>query len=160
MSLHRRHIRGNFARRAYTFIELLIVVLIISIVAAAGTPKFAESITRFRVEAIVQRITGDLKYARRTAQRTSNTVTMNFDVTNNKYTLSGVSNINRRDQAFEFSLADAHYGCVLVSATFGAGSSLTFNIYGQPNSSGTIVVRCGDLTQTITINTSGQVVSS
>lgn len=160
MSLHDQDARKNLPRRAYTFVELLIVVLIISILAAAGAPKFAQSISRFRVEAVVQRIAGDVKYARRIAQRTSTPVTINFDVTNNKYTLSGVSNINRLDQVFEFSLADSQYGCVLVSATFDGDSSLTFNIHGQPNHDGTVVVRCGDITRTITISELGQAASS
>jgi prepilin-type N-terminal cleavage/methylation domain-containing protein len=160
MNWHQQRTTGNCVRNAYTFIELLIVVLVIAILAAAGAPKFAESISRFRVDAVVQRIAGDVKYARRTAQQTSASVTMSFDVANNKYTLSGVSDINHRGQTFAFSLADTQYGCVMVSATFGSGNSLTFDIHGRPSQSGTVVVRCGDFIRTITINDAGQVASS
>lgn len=163
MGLHNNQSRRTFdnpMHRAYTLIELLIVMMVIAILAATGAPKFAESITKFRVEAVVQRIAGDLKYARRTAQQTSAVVTVNFDVANNEYTLSGVTGVNRRGQTFTFALAESEYDCVLVSATFGSGSSLTFNIHGQPSNSGTIVVRCGTLTRTITVNDMGQVASS
>lgn len=146
--------------RAYTLIELLIVMMVIAILAAAGAPKFTNSITRFRIDAVAHRITGDLKHARRVAQQTSAPVTVNFDVASNRYTLSGVTSTDRQGQAFAFSLAESEYACVLVSASFGSGSSLTFNIHGQPSNSGTIVVRCGTLTRTVTVNDIGQVASS
>jgi prepilin-type N-terminal cleavage/methylation domain-containing protein len=145
---------------AYTLIELLIVLMIIAILAAAGAPKFADSITHFRLEAVAQRIAGDLRYARRTAQETSAAVTVSFDVGTNKYTVSGATDINRRGQTLEFSLAETEYDCVLVSATFGASSTLSFNVHGQPSNSGSIVVSCGGETRTITVNDVGQVASS
>ena len=144
----------------FTLIELLIVMMVIAILAATGAPKFADSITRFRLEAVSQRIAGDLKHARRTAQQTSATVTVSFDVANNRYTMTGVTDTDRRSQTFSFSLAETEYDCTLVSATFGSGSSMTFNIHGRPSNSGTIVVRCGSATRNISVNDLGQVTSS
>jgi prepilin-type N-terminal cleavage/methylation domain-containing protein len=155
-----RVIKPRYARNAFTLIELLIVMMVIAIVSAAGAPKFADSITRFRIEAVVQRIAGDLKHARRSAQQTSSAVTVSFDVTNNEYILSGVADIDRRGQVFSFSLAETEYDCELVSATFGSSSTVTFNVHGQPDNGGSIVVRCGTEMRTIAVSTLGQVSSS
>lgn len=146
--------------RGFTLIELLIVMMVIAILAAAGAPKFASAITRFRLEAISQRIAGDLKHARRTAQQTSSTVTVSFDVAGNRYTMTGATDISRRGQSFSFSLGANEYSCTLVSATFGGGSTLSFDVHGRPSNTGTIVVQCGAATRTLTVNTLGQVSSS
>ncbi len=155
----RRRRSGQLAT-GFTLIELTIVVLIVGILAAAAAPKYAESLASFRLQAAAERIKGDLQYIRRLAQQTSATKTIVFDVATSSYTATGVAHLNRRSRTYQFSLADLEYDCELVSANFNSTTTLTFDVYGRPAYPGTIVVRCGTGTVTLTLNAVGQVTVS
>lgn len=147
-------------REGYSLIELVIVLLIVGILAAAAAPKYSHSLQSFRLEAAYHRIAGDVNFARRTAQQNSSTQTIAFNVATNSYALVGASDIDRRSRTYQFSLGQNDYSCQLVSADFGGSSNLTFDIHGRPQSGGTVVIQCGGTTRTLTINSVGQVTSS
>jgi prepilin-type N-terminal cleavage/methylation domain-containing protein len=144
---------------AYTLIELVIVLLVVGILAATAAPKYSESLASFRLQAVAHRIAGDIGHARRTAQQNSSMQTISFDVDTNSYTLSGVTSIDRRSQGYQFSLGQTEYSCQLVSANFNGSPVLTFDVYGRPQSAGSIVVQYGGATRNITVNDVGQVSS-
>lgn len=144
-------------RHAFTLIELMIVLLIVAIMAAVAAPKYAESLSSFRLQGVAQRIAADIRQARRYAQQNSSTQTINFDVATNSYTLTGINDVDRRSRTYQFSLASPEYECELVSANFNSTAILSFDIYGRPVNAGTIVVRCGNLTQTLSVDELGQV---
>lgn len=150
---HRDH---NFTR-AFTLVELVIVLLMVGILAGVAAPKFSASLSSFRLQAVAERIAGDIRYAKRMAQQNSSTQAMVFDPAADSYTLTAVTDVNRRARTFQFSLTDIEYECDLVSADFGGSPTLTFNIFGQPVSTGTVVVSCGGETSTLTIDSLGQV---
>jgi Tfp pilus assembly protein FimT len=146
-------------RAAYTLMELVIVLLTVGILAAVAAPKYTESLASFRLEAVTHRIMGDIKFARRTAQENSATQVISFNTVANSYTLTGVTNIDSRSQTFTFSLSQSEYECRLVSSAFNGTAVLSFDVYGRPLYSGTVVVECGGTTKTITVNDAGQVSS-
>jgi general secretion pathway protein H len=141
----------------FTLIEIVLVLLIAGILAAAAAPKFAESMASFRLQAVAHRIAGDIRYARRLAQQQSATLTIVFDVLSNSYTLTGVTNVNRRTSAYQFSLSELEYDCEMLSADFNGVATLTFDVYGRPTNTGTIVVRCGSDSLTLTLDELGQI---
>lgn len=145
------------SRRAYTLIEIVIVLMIVAIVAAAAAPKFNQSIIKFRLRAVAQRITADLSHACRLAQRNCTPQQVAFDVAGNRYTLTSASHLDRQAAPYRFSLAALEYDCRLISANFGGSPTVNFNIFGRPSSAGTIVVRCGSTAQTLSVNEIGQV---
>jgi prepilin-type N-terminal cleavage/methylation domain-containing protein len=149
--------RDKHSMRAFSLVELVIVVLIVGILAAVAAPKYSAALTSFRLQAVADRIAGDIRYAKRMAQQNSATQTIVFDAAANSYTLAGVADANHQARTYQFSLTDLEYDCDLVSADFGGSATLTFSIYGRPVSTGTVVVSCGGATSTLTIDSLGQV---
>ena len=82
----RRHAHGqvlnrtsaNGRRRAFTIIELVIVILIMSIFAAVAAPAFLDSLLFHRVETAARRVKADIDYARQRARLTSAAQSVTF----------------------------------------------------------------------------------
>ena len=75
-----------------------------------------------------------------------------FTAATNSYQLSGLVSQDSTSRQFIITLTDDPYQVTLVSATFGAGSTITFDIYGHPDNGGTITLRCGTRTTTVTVD--------
>lgn len=152
-----RHRRDHKFTRAYTLVELVIVLMIVGILAAVAAPKYSKAMTSFRLQAVADRIAGDIRYAKRMAQQKSSTQLVVFDPSTDSYSLTSVTDMNRRGRTHQFSLTDLEYECDLVSADFGGSSTLTFSIFGRPTNSGTVVVSCAGTSATLTVDSLGQV---
>jgi len=144
-------------RRAFTLIELTIVLLIVSIMAAVAAPKYKESLASFRLKAVAQRVAGDIRQARRLAQANSAPQAIVFDVATNSYSLTGIIDKDRHTRTYQFSLASTEYQCELVSANFNNTTTLSFNVYGRPLYTGSVVMSCGGISQTLVVDEVGQV---
>jgi prepilin-type N-terminal cleavage/methylation domain-containing protein len=145
--------RGTAARRGLTAIELLIVVTIIGILAAAAVPTFFDSLAFHRVESAARRVKTDLEYLRQTARLTSRTQAMTF--TGLVYTAdagSDVRDFDRPGEQYSVDLAAAPYEIDRASVNLeGDGSTISFDGYGVPQNAGTIVLEVGNYQCTVTI---------
>ncbi len=141
--------RVPLIRRAFSLLELVLILAIVAVVAAIAAPRYASSLANYRVEAAAQRIIRDLGVARAEARSGSTNITVTFDVANNNYGIAGVTSLESTSASANLTLSDAPYYAQLLSAAFGGDEVVTFDGYGLPDSGGTVVVGVGGVTRTI-----------
>lgn len=162
------HDDHRFHRRmaAFTMVEMVVVMLIMGIFAAAAVPTFYDSLLFHRVESAARRVKADLELVRQTARLTSAEQT--FTVLGNAYSASSaVADLDRPTLPYSVDLSKPPYS-VVVAANFGGFTEVRFNGYGtplRPNGtplvSGTVVVHSGNHQCTVTLDgTTGQVTIS
>ena len=140
--------------RAFSYVEVLVVVMILAIMAAVAVPKYADSLVRMRLDAAARRIVSDFAAAQARARVTSSRQTITFTVppAGSSYQIVGMSDPDRTGLTYTVNLADTSYQATLVSVNLGGDATLVYDGYGNPDSSGTIVVQSGSYTKTITID--------
>lgn len=75
-----------------------------------------------------------------------------FSVPQNNYQITGMTDPDHPSATYTVSLSDSSLPGTLVSATFGAGSTLTFNGYGIPSAAGSVSITSGQSASTITVD--------
>lgn len=142
-------------RSGVSFLELVIIMLVLSIFAAAGASRYSQSVDRFRAQNAARRIEADLQLAASEAQRVSSPRIVQFDVAGNSYELLAVSDIDDAGQPYVVDLANSTYAATLASADFSGSAVASFDMYGRPTNAGTVVVQSASQSQTVTLNADG-----
>jgi prepilin-type N-terminal cleavage/methylation domain-containing protein len=137
---------------AFSLTELVLVLAIIGIVSAIALPRFAQSNARYRADAAAQRIITDLAYARTLAMTTSKSQPVVFDLSNDAYSLTSARGLDNASLAYRVDLTRDPYKVDVSSVSFGGGATVTFDIYGTPNSTGKIYLRIGSVQKTVTLD--------
>lgn len=136
--------------RAFTIIELTIVILIMSIFAAVTAPAFLDSLLFHRVETAARRVKGDIDYARQRARLTSASQTVAF--TGASYTLSGAKSLDNPTKTYTINLQTSPYSLDSATANFAGMQTISFDGYGTPSSGGTVVIMAKTHQCTVTVN--------
>lgn len=139
-------------RPGFSIVEMVLVVAIIGTLASIAVPRFSEVLARQRIDAAAQRIVQDLNFAWNRAYVESKTRTARFSLTNQNYTLHGVTGLDRPDLTYKTELQAEPYGVELFSADFGGDREINYDADGVPDSGGTVVIRLGSLQRTIEVN--------
>jgi prepilin-type N-terminal cleavage/methylation domain-containing protein len=130
---------GNLHYRAFTLVELVVVVLILAIFAAVAVPTFTDSLLFHRVESAARRFKADIDLTRHTARLTSTSQTLT--VLNDTYsTTPAVVNLDRPNQVYTVDLGEPPYELIILAADFGGRTDVTFDGFGKPSSGGTIIL--------------------
>lgn len=145
--------------RGFTYIEMTIAILIMGIIAAVSAPSYVSVLQNHRVDMAARKIVADLHYARAEAQRNSQSRAVQFEPSNDRYTLHNVADLDHSGSAYVVDLVDDPYLTTLVSATFGVDAVVVFNMYGRPDDGGTVTVQSGSVQKTVTLATDGTATS-
>lgn len=130
--------------RAFSYLELVVVLIIIAITASIAVPRYSEAIARHRADETVRRVLGDFTLAQQHARIQGAGQGIAFNVSASSYTLTGMPDLRKSTAEYTVSLADDPYGAQILSADFGGDTTLRYNGYGVPDSDGTIVIRVGN----------------
>ena len=144
------------SRSGVTLIDIVVVLLIMGIMAAVAAPRFSDSLAAYRAKSAAYRVAADLQLARRQAKSLSQNQTVAFDTAARRYSLSNLPHPDHPSQPYVVTLPE---GVTLVSADFGGDTVITFNGYGLPDSTGTVVVRSGTNQKSIGVDINGEVSS-
>lgn len=144
------HPRGGSP--AFSLVELVLVMTVIATLSAVAVPRFAAFLCNQRLEAAARRITVDLAYGQERARHASTTCRVQFNAPLDLYTMDTVTNPDHPGEAYIIELAKEPYQVDVISADFGGDAEIAFDAYGKSDSGGTIVLRCGARTLTVTID--------
>lgn len=141
-------------RSALTLVDMVVTVLLMGILTAAAAPQFASALQRQRVKCAAQRICADIRWVRNVAIATSTSRRVDFNIAQGSYALYGIASPDKPGTDYSLQLSDGNYATSIVSVNLGGDGILGFDMYGQPDSGGTIVIRCGGALSIITVNAS------
>ena len=153
----RRLSNSRAARRAFTIIELTIVILIMAILAAAAAPRYRSALAHYRIDAAAGRIAGDLRMIRQYARKTSELQTVAFDVASDSYAAPDMPDMNFPNVTYAVDFKTSDYLTDIVSADFGGDETVDFDIYGRPDTAGEVVVQADGLQRTVQVDEAGHV---
>lgn len=111
------------ARRAFTLLELTVVVAIMAVLAGIGIARVGSAGAEYRAELAAQRVAGDLREAGRQSLYRAATVTVKFDKATDSYTITG---LNADGETTTVSLAESPYRADLTAIDVGGGDTLTY----------------------------------
>ena len=137
--------RKLVARRAYSLVELLIVIVIMGIMAGVAMPMVGNAIEERHVTASAMQIKADLEAARSYAVSTSSAQSLRFNAIAEGYTWSGMNDPDRPGRPYKIDLSADQYASELISADFGGDGDVVFDMHGMADSDGEIIVRAGAL---------------
>ena len=148
-------------RGAFSFAELVVVLLIMGIMAAAATPTFFQSLRYNHLEAAARRVKLDLEHLRYVARLKSRSESMTF-TGSMTYTLSSdVQSMDHASGSYTVDLGSPPFEMENVSTDFDGQKSVSFDGYGTANRNGTIVLTLNTHQRTVTLDSStGQITIS
>jgi type II secretion system protein H len=132
----------------FTFIETLMVVLLMGIVATLAVPALDSAFTETKIDAVTVWIIGDIRYAQSLAIRTQQLHSVIFDPANDAYRLADKDGttiqhpLTKQAYQVNFTTQARWQGIDLVSTTFAGGTNtVIFDSLGAPQSAGIVTLR-------------------
>ena len=148
-------ISKGVARIAFSLAELIVVIVILSILAAVAIPM-AVGTSSTKVKASARLVMSDLEYAQNLAITTQTDITVTFNASGNSYTVSNASGsvihpITKKTYTVDFDTTAGLSGVSLTSAGFGGNPAVVFGALGAPDASGTVSLTAGSVSYQVTV---------
>src|SRR5262245_20118717 len=138
--------------RAFTLIELVMVIALTGIIAAIALPRYGAAVSRYRVDLAATRIAADLALAQHRARGSGATRTATFHVASDSYRLNSIADFKKPGTDYTIILSQSPCFVSLGSVNFGGDNAIAFNGYGLPDSGGTVTVISGSIQRSITVD--------
>ena len=164
---------ANGQERGFTFLELVIVVLILGIVTMLALPAMNEFFTEETLNAAADAIVTAIYYARTLAITTSADHGVVFDAASNSFRVMRAIGtppdeihvtveqpVTKRDYAVSFDDGSIGRGVDLYSAQFAETSYVRFNNLGTPLDVGFVLLKYGGKSRKIGITATSCEISS
>jgi Tfp pilus assembly protein FimT len=138
--------RPTSAPGAFTLAELIVVLVVVALVAAMVVPYAttgdSQAVSSARMAA------SDLQYAQSLAVTSQLPVTVTYNAAGRSYTLSNQSGtlnhpMTGKPYVVSYGATRGYESVSIVSAAFGAGSTVTFDSTGAPDNAGSVTLRAG-----------------
>ncbi len=135
--------------KGFTFIEIVIVILLIGILIAAVGPRILHLQDSFKVEAAAEQIANHIRLAQSLAIARHQTHGIGFDTTNNLYSVydqngDAVTDPLKRGSyslwGIDFDTDEQLKGVDILTASFGGNPYVTFDALGKPSNGGSAVI--------------------
>ena len=156
--------------QGFSYLELILVIGMIGILAAIAAPRVGQTSTHYRIDRAAWHLANDIAYAQSIARQSSQIQTVIFDIEEELITLPGIERLDHHQGDYRYKLADSLYGVDLVQVDFvnnahvTSPDTLAFDMWGMPMcgqpeeghpytalSSGAIVLELGTESRTLTI---------
>ncbi len=142
------------SKSGFTLVELVLIISIIGILAVITMPKIGDITDDIREKAVSERIVEDINYIRNYAISRHDTTWLVVEPAQNRYALfvgpsAGSRTLIPDPETNELDTLDLdteYTGVGITSASFGAGSEVSFNFWGTPSNAGTIVLNSRTIT--------------
>jgi prepilin-type N-terminal cleavage/methylation domain-containing protein len=140
--------------RAFSLLELVMVIAIVAVLAAIAAPRYALACARYRADWTARRIVQDFALAQAAATTTGAAKTVKFLTATNQVQITGIPGLNGLSSGYLLTLSTPPYEAQLVSAEFDSATDadVTFNGWGVPDHGGTVVIRVGQEQRTVTLD--------
>jgi prepilin-type N-terminal cleavage/methylation domain-containing protein len=141
--------------RAFTLVEVVLVLSVLAILAAIAAPRFAASISNYRATLAAHRVAADVTLTQAAARAASASRALTFDLANNRYSIAGLSALDHQAGGYAVNLSAAPYQVSIKSLALTnvtANGALTFDGFGVPNGGATVVVSSGPVNRTVTVS--------
>ncbi len=143
--------QGHGRACAFSLLELLIVLVVLSVMAGIAVPRFAAASTTRRLDAAALRVLNDIALAQSAARAASTQREMRFVPASRSYSLVSVARGDGRSGDYAVNLGGDPYGVTTLTADFAGTSVLAFDGYGQPTNGGTVRLTLAGRTVAITV---------
>ena len=162
------------SERGFTFVEVVIVILVLGIMTMVALPAMNDFFTDETINAAADSVATAIYYARTSAITTGVNHRVCFDTTINKFqveqyaggtppdeTFEVVQNpVTKRDYVVCFDEGPVGQGVDLTQAAFGSEAHVRFDNLGTPTNTGTVVLEYGGKDRTIGVTGTSCKISS
>ena len=131
----------DVTRRAFTLVELIVVLVIISAIAGLALPAYGSAVARYRLDAAAYALSGELDRSAVHARTTASTVTIRFDTTNHLVEFDNLPDRRSGAATFTLDLREEPRDATLVSVNFDGFEYYSISGYGVPSTDGLIILR-------------------
>ena len=143
---------GAARDRGFSMLELVIVLAIMTTLAAIAAPRYQESIIRYRADLAARRVAADLELAQATAKAKGSAQTVIINEGTDTVVLSGRAGLDPHVTEYCTELSESPYRADVTESSFPDDNNIIFDGWGIPDSGGYAIVQVGSETRTISVD--------